>query len=196
MKFINLLPQELQHRAAQQRVIPVYVAACLAAGVVVGALWFGSSQRITYLQRTRDMENTEIQRLQQAVNEVFAEGQLSGSTTDYAKKVAELNKLAAAEVRWPSAFAMVGSIVPKDVTISGYTLVQATSGDVQVKATGEAPSTVSFATLVATLRQDTRITGLVVDTYSFSPATGRVAFSISVSIPAQYVRYAQLKSSQ
>ena len=84
----------------------------------------------------------------------------------------------------------MGKLTPKDTVLGSFSYA-VTTGVVTLKFTGNAPSTVSFATFVDSLRANTTdIITPKVDGYLYDPKTGRVTFGITLTLKPKVVQYA------
>lgn len=190
MKQINLLPPELASQRSRQRAVPALVLAVVAAiGTIMLPWWMlrgveaSLDEQISHQQEVLGI-STGSEKAAESSFESAAVGEVGS-------KVAALNQLAAREVAWLSVLTTVGNLVPKDITLSTYT-VTTNPTDVNIRLVGDAPSNLSFATFVESLRQNKLVSKVVVDGFSFSPTKGTVSFVVQVSSPIKNYRYSEV----
>ena len=187
MKQINLLPPQIAIQQARYRRIPAFGVAVVLAVLLVLTPWyiFGS---------LNDSVAESVQK-QEAVlglgvpDVASAQASLAASqTTRLNSKIEMINALSKREVSWNVAFGLVGKLVPKDIVLSSYS-IDVLSSVVSFRLMGQAPSTVSFASFVQSLKQNTDLKTVSVETYTLTPATGTVLFSVSVTVSSSLVGY-------
>jgi hypothetical protein len=187
MKQINLVPLAVRQKAVNRQTLPYLVLAALIGLAAAGAAWGGFSLQVRSLKATKDsLTQQEAQRAQAAAKD-SASLQVNA---DLLSRVNTLNTLAKADVDWNKAFQYVTTIIPKDVTLQSYSVATA-QGVITLKITGEAPSNVSYATFAEFLKQSkgTIISDFKVDGYTYAPSTGRVTFSVQITVPPDLVKF-------
>ncbi len=190
MKQINLLPPELASQRSRQRAVPALVLAVLmASGTILLPWWMlrgveaSLDEQIVHQQEVLGI-STGTGKVVDESFEVLSVGEIGG-------KVAALNQLAARELSWLDVLTSVGNLVPKDITLSTYS-VSTNPTDVNIRLVGEAPSNLSFATFVESLRQNKTVSKVVVEGFQFSPTKGTVSFVVQVSSPIKNYRYSEV----
>lgn len=182
MKQVNLLPASLRKRQ-QGRVMGVAGGTGLLLGAVCVALI------IVPLKVLVNSSNQQIEALA-ADAAASAANKKPEISADAVQRITQLNALAASEVDWSKAFDLAGSIVPQDITLGNLNYAPAaTSGTMTLSITGTAPSNVSFAVFMESLKSNQKITSVAVSGYSFDPATGTVTFSLAATVPLSSIDY-------
>jgi Tfp pilus assembly protein PilN len=181
MKQINLVPLSVRQKAASRRALPGVVLAGLLGLVLPALAWFGLSIQRGALEGERDRVIIEEQGRQAAAAKDAASLAVDG---DLKSRVEQINTLAGTDLDWAKAFTYVGSLVPKDITVTNYSL-GIVQGKTTLKLTGIAPSNVSYATFAQFLKESTgkQVSSFKVDGYAYSPTNGRVTFTITIVVP-------------
>jgi Tfp pilus assembly protein PilN len=190
MKQINLLPPEVASQRSRQRTIPALI---FAVGVAVAAVlvpWW-------MLQGVEASLDDQLTKQQQVLGiavdtaAVTDDSFEAKSLAEIGTKVQALNALAAREVSWMLALDSTGDLVPKDIVLSTYNITTNPTS-VVYRMVGDAPSNVSFATFVESLRQNKQVTKVVVEGFVFSPTKGTVSFVVIVTSPIVSVQFSKL----
>ncbi|CAN5163128.1 hypothetical protein BH11PAT4_BH11PAT4_4960 [soil metagenome] len=190
MKQINLLPPEIASQRSRQRTIPALVLAVGAAVAAVLLPWWMLQGVETSLDEQL-VKQQQVLGISQEATAPTDDSFETKSLTDIGTKVQTLNQLAAREVSWTTALDSIGDLVPKDITLSSYTVTTNTTS-VVYRMIGDAPSNVSFATFVESLRQNKQVTKVVVEGFVFSPTKGTVSFVVVVTSPIVSVQYSKV----
>ena len=185
MRQINLLPVRIREQRGRRQAGLLLLAALFLGGLAVGALWmFWHAEGALVGQR--------LESAKKAVQEqqtLLAKRQSSlAPDRDLAGRIQQLNTLSQSEVNWAAAFKQADLLVAKDVKLTSLVLAAGT-GDMTVKINGEAPSNLSFASFVETLKANHELKGISIDGYSYSPSTGTVTFALTVQVPATLITY-------
>jgi flagellar basal body-associated protein FliL len=190
MKQINLLPQEVIAQQSRQRVVPVLVVAVLAAAAAALLPWW----MLQGVEASLEDQLVKQQRLlgvdarEEESKDAFQESSLGEITA----KVSVLNQLSSREVSWEKALTALNQVLQKDIILSTYTAAP-TATSMVYKITGEAPSNLSFANFVESLRQNKEVEKVVVEGFNFSPTKGTVAFNVQISIQLTSVKFGGVK---
>lgn len=191
MRQINLLPQEVIAQRARMRTIPALFLAVVIAVIAVIAPWWmlrGVEASLDEQITTR-RDTLGITQKDSAVTDA----ELDSSQTDILTvKITALNQLAKREVVWAEAFNVVEDLLPKDISLTSYTITT-NSAEVTYTLVGEAPSNVSFATFIESLRTNEKVGKVLVEGFVFSPTKLNVAFNIRIASPIATVQYSQIK---
>lgn len=175
MKQINLIPlRELR----RQRLT-------LLGGAAVVGMFLGLAATAT-LYGLVTSENESYKN--RAVAMVRLDEGLSAADTASIARINQLNALGQSEINWSRAFVLVGSLIPQDVTLTGYSYATSAAG-VTLKLNGTASSNLGFASFVRTLQADTALSSPKVESYAYTPATGAVSFSVSALVLPQAINY-------
>ncbi len=182
MKLINFVPQRIRERHARRRLTSILlVAALFGAGVMV-ALWLPLSVEVEGNKKRLEAE------LAASANQPAAQQGII--TEDVAARIAQLNTFSLTEVSWPRAFALAGKIIPKDIRLNSYSYGTA-NNQITLRLSGEAPSNLSFATFLASLKSNKQISSYKVDGYAFTPGTNKVVFGVTLQVPLKEVDYSK-----
>ncbi len=188
MKQINLVPPAVRQKAATRQAVPYLVVAALVGIMASGTAWGGFTYQLNALKQNKDQLVAQ-QQAQDATN-----AKLEATTrvdADLTNRVSQINALAKNDVDWNKAFAYVAALIPQDVNLSNYSLGTGQASTVLLKITGNAPTNVSYATFAQYLTQSTGkvITSFKVEGYSYEPATGKVTFSMTISVPKAAISF-------
>lgn len=191
MEQINLLPESVRQRVARQRLVPYAVLAVLIGVAVVGAGWFALKANVSSLdsqvaKREQDMADSATAALSKDA-QLQATKQAASSLTTRSQI---LNQLSIQETNWSQAFVFLGSVIPKDVTVTAASYVVTDTG-LSITMSGKAPSSISFATFVESLRLNKQLTKQNVDSFSLDTKDGSVTYSITLDVKPEVVRYQQ-----
>jgi Tfp pilus assembly protein PilN len=187
MKQINFLPAELRSKQIQHRTIPFLVLAVVAGAVTVLLPWFMLRQVEKSL--TTQVGKQEIFLGLQPSNQQQAQGAITQrQITDLSGRIKVLDALASQEISWEKVFSVVQDSVPQDVTLTTYNISQGVT-DINLKMGGTAPTNLSFASFVESLKGNSHFTKLVVDGFTYNAAKGTVAFSLTATIKPDAVRF-------
>ena len=189
MKQINLLPVRIR-RQEQKRKLFLFALFGLGMGLGLVAL--------VYIPVKLNVRSSE-QRIEQIkATQVEREKQLAATQNsakldpDTLARITQLNTFSKSEIDWNKGFALVGSILPQEISLSGYTYGNA-AGTVSLKINGTAPSNLSFAVFMQSLATSTAITKPKVDGYTFDPKGGKVTFSLTMGVPIANLYYSSPK---
>lgn len=187
MKQINLLPLEVVAQRSRSRAVPALVLAVVVAAVAVLVPWWmlqgveaSLDEQIVKEQGFLGIATSEDARQ----SETFETRSLALVTT----KVEALNQLAAREIAWTKALSGLGGMIPKDIVLSSYT-VTPMGTEVIYSLVGEAPSNLSFATFVESLRQNEAVDKVIVEGFVFSPTRSTVTFTVQVTSEVKSIQY-------
>ena len=185
MKQVNLLPLAVRQKAAKQQIIPLIIFAVLVGVGAVGMVWAAVNTERSAIQ-------TQLATVQAADAARSAQEKKDHPDptvdNDLVQRVTELNTLAKGEINWGRAMGYVGGLIPKDITLSNYNLSLLQTGP-ELKMSGQAPSSVSFATFAQALQSDKDITSFTVDGFVYNPANGSITFSVSIAVPLSQIDY-------
>jgi Tfp pilus assembly protein PilN len=187
MKQINLVPPAVRQKAENKQTIPLLVIAGLVGVGAAGAAWLAFNLQFKSLQATKtEMVQQEVDR-QKAISKDSADFQVDADLTS---RVTTLNTLAKGDVDWNKAFGYVAALLPKDITLNSYSIATSSTA-ITLRITGQAPSNQSYATFAKFLEQSvgTTVVSSKVDGYAYEPLTGKVTFSVTVSIPPDSVKF-------
>jgi Tfp pilus assembly protein PilN len=187
MKQINLLPIEVRQRAVNQQIVPYLIGSVVIASAAAGLVWFvlhqsiaSTKQNIADLQNEQQLEAAAVAKAQQA-------GAASG---DLQNRITLLNGLAKKDIDWQKTFTYIGNLTPKDIFLSGYSIGTATAG-ITFQATGVAPSNLSFANFMESLRESKFVVKPTVSGFTYDPLKQTVTFTVSWQVPAAQIAYTQ-----
>ena len=186
MKQINLLPLSIRRASAQRKLIPAAVIGVVFGVVLVGGSWFTLQQQNTSLTAQVALA-TALK--QQRADQLEKERNANKIDETLKQRVDQLNTLSKNEIHWTQVFIQIGSLINKDVKISTLSTSQADLATMSIKYGGEAPSNVSFASFIQALQGNASIKEMKIDTYAYTPSTGKVTFAISYKIPVTAVLY-------
>ena len=186
MAELNLLPTSLL-RARNARKV-----ATLGAGLIVGiALVLG----ILYwmIGSATDSARSEIQAPKIAVANKVTTSQASAGTTlaedaDTTTRITALNALGTTELNWPVALQLPGSLLTSSVRLATYSYA-VTPASITLQMSGQAASTVSFASFIQGLQSNASIKTISVSSYTYQPATAGVGFGVSLILDPKSVQY-------
>ncbi len=188
---INFIPADVMRRAYRRQLVPWAVVACmLTGGIVAGSAYLldrikeGLDQDIA----TRERVLTAASGAQQAEEKSALGTRLTGVT----QRTSALNSLALTEIDWSVVFARAEQLIPKDITLTSYTAATKTTG-VELKFSGGAPSNLSMAGFIGLLKENKELTRSAVESYSYSPATGLVQFTVVAEFPQSVALYKRNK---
>ena len=177
MKQINLLSRSVQK---QERLKKLATSSCIA---LVLALGFCAGLR-TVVDDDKKILSEGIER-KKAFDSALVNAQVANAETiedgDLRQRITQINTLAANEIDWNKALDLVGSSVPKDIRLTSYSYAAA-NGIATLKMTGEAPTNLSFAVFVESLRGSKSFTSVKVDSFVYNVAKGSVNFALSVTM--------------
>lgn len=186
MKQINLLPTEIRERAAKHQVVPVLVIAGLVSVASAGLVWVILRQEVAAAKQEIIVRHDEQQKQLVAETKRITALSVSG---DLQNRIAQLNALAKSDVDWARAFSYVGQLTPKDIYLTNFTFGTA-NGALGVKLGGEAPSNLSFAQYMESLRTSTAVQNPKVEGFTYNPSKGgTVTFTVSWQVPTAQVGY-------
>lgn len=188
MKLINLLPASIRDQEVKQRMVPFVVLAVLGAIGAVVVPWLTLREVGADLQHQVTLKEAS---LFQSVAATDKSLQVEKERTDLILRTKTLNKLAAQEISWARVFDLVQSAVPQDVVLSSYNVSVAGTG-LTLRMGGEAPSNLSFASFVESLKARKDFTQIVVDGFTFNPKEGTVTFSVTITVKPELVRFQSL----
>jgi hypothetical protein len=175
MKQLNLLPEIVRIREAQQQLYTSLVVAGVAALAAVGVL--------------RWAVNSELASVQNQLATVQSQNKpnstaLSAADTKTVQRITALNTLSKTDTNWPTTFHLIGDLVAKDITLTSYHTTVTANG-VDVVMAGTAPSNVSFATFADAFQGNKLLTGTKVSGYNYDPTKGIVSFTVEgILLPA------------
>lgn len=184
MKQLNLLSRDYLSQAQKKRQLPALLLACVVGSMACAGVYFAVKA-----------ETAIIQGRSQASDAGVGSGAVANPTKalanqDLGRRINAINNLNKAEVNWSKAFAAIGAIVPKDIVFSGYSLAGGSAATgVVFKGSGEAPSNVSFATFVESIKGNSTLKDVTIDSYSYNSSSGKVTFSVSVTMAFQSLSY-------
>ncbi len=187
MKLINLLPPDIREQEVKHKTLPFLVVAVVAAVASVLLPWLTLRQVAADLQT--QVTTKEAGLFQPVAVTAASDGEKE--TADLILRTKTLNALAAQEISWEKVFVLVQSTVPQDIVLKNYNVAVA-STSVTVKMGGTAPSNLSFANFVETLKARTDFTQIVVDGFTFNPKEGTVTFSVTVTVKPELVTFQAL----
>jgi Tfp pilus assembly protein PilN len=169
---VNLLPKQLRKKRLQTQIITACVAGALlgAAGVAVLTVVMNELQHS--LQRSLEQGKPVISTISTADASALA---------DASARIAALNALAVREVNWGAVFVKAGAMTARDITVRE---VGVTRGLTQItyRLAGTAPSTVSYATYLETLRSLDGVVVVTEEGSTYAAGTGTVTFSVQVGV--------------
>lgn len=185
MKQINLLPPELANQARRQRVIPAVVLAVLVAvaGILVPWYIFGTINEIAAAS-----VDAQEKLLTSSPQDTAKQDAIGKDLAVVANKTTLLNNLAKRETDWDKAFEQLSKLVPREIVLTSYN-VGVSTVDTTIRLNGVAPTNLSFANFVESLKSNTELKSVAVDAFNFSPTKGDVTFTIIVILPIEKVRY-------
>ena len=185
MKQINLLPNAIRQKAANQKLVPYLVISVVLAGVVIGGSYYGL--KIGGNGWDQDIA-TATARNTARHQQLLKEQQANQLSPDLQQRIAEINAFSKSELNWNQALAAMGEVVNKDIALTNLVATPGVT-DFSVTISGEAPSNVSFANFVAALQTNKNLSSAKVDSYSYTPTTGKVTFSITYKMPEASLLY-------
>jgi|GEM_PF-4427032 len=187
MRQINLLPDELQAREVKQRTIPFIVVAIIAGIGAVVVPWLA-------LRQVNDALNTQVTSRQSQVGlvvsaqSIAAAQQQNTDLLDVTKRIQVLNILAKQQIDWASVFSVVEGSIPKDVVLTNFHVAD-TASTVTLDMAGSAPSNLSFASFIDSLKLNTHFSVLLVNGFTYDATNGSVTFSLTASIKPADVEF-------
>ncbi len=188
---INFIPAEVTRKAYRKQLIPWAVVTLLvSSGAVAGSAYL--LDRVS-LNLKRDIELREGE-VTQVVDAKQAEtsSTLGTRLASMTARTNALNSLALTEADWRLVFAKVEEIIPQDITLNTYTAGSTATG-FQVRMSGTAPSNLSMAAFVGLLKGNKDLTKQTVESYSYSPGTGKVSFTVAVEFQQSLVLFKRSK---
>ena len=187
MKQINLLPPSVRQQAATRRALPFFAVAVVAGLASVAVIWV-SLRTETTLTQSRIDAFTAFQKKQAATDAKKQEEARKAVDPDLIARVQQLNTLSATETDWSALFGASGRLIPQDIRLASMSLAP-DQGTVKISLGGQAPSNLSFAVFLESLRANKALAGVGVSSYAFTPSSGVVQFSLGVTLPASQVAY-------
>jgi len=179
MKQINFVPATVVVKATQQRLIGAVVTAVVLAIVAAGGIWFGVNSERSHL-------TDQIAAVQTGAIESTATA--APVYSDTVSRITQLNTLSGSDIKWDAGFTLISTLLPKEITLGSFAFTSTTSG-VGLKMVGTAPSNVSFASFVESIKQNATLTATKVESYAYNPTTGVVTFTVSCLIPRNKLAY-------
>ncbi|MCC2631994.1 MAG: hypothetical protein K0S20_693 [Patescibacteria group bacterium] len=178
MKQLNLVPFAIRKRSEYLALAKVagigLLLGCLATAALAIPL------RLEVASTQKNIEGMKEREAQSEVARMATEKALIGDASDI-EKIKQVNALSKTELSWEKAFAKVEALVPKDIRLTTYSFANA-GGVVTLKMGGIAPSNLSFAVFVESLRASKDvISDLKVEGYTYDPTTKSVTFSLTTT---------------
>lgn len=180
MRQINLLPSELGAREVKQRTIPFVVIAVAAGIAAVVFPWLALKQVNSSISNQVAKRQLQVGLVVVPQNVAANEAQ-TAALADTTNRISILNTLAKSEIDWQRVFDLVQASIPKDVVLTSYHVAVAGT-TTTLDISGTAPSNLSFASFIDSLKVDTHYTVFVVDGFSYNATDGSVVFSITATI--------------
>lgn len=187
MKQINLLPLNVRERSAKQQIVPFLVISVVVAVAAAGIVWFALRESIASTKQTIADQQLEQQQTAAANAKTL---QASAVSTDLQSRIDKLNTLSKTDVDWSKTFTYVGALTPQDIYLNGFS-IGTTDNKMTLQTTGIAPSNLSFAQFMESLRTSKRVQKPSVTAFTYDPVKGTVTFSVSWVIPTDEISYSQ-----
>lgn len=185
MKQINLLPLNVRERSAKQQIVPFLIISVVVAVAASGIVWFALRESIASTKQTIADQQLEQQQTAAANAKTL---QASAVSADLQSRVDKVNTLSKTDVDWNRTFNYIGELTPKDIYLGGFS-IGTTQSQMTLQTTGVAPSNLSFAQFMESLRTSKRVEKPAVVSYSYEPVKGTVTFTVSWNIPADQIAY-------
>lgn len=190
MKQINLLPLDVRHKDAKQRARSILVLTFIISFGTVGTLWFFWHQEINYLNvQIVDAKNATAATTKTAT----AIDQSNSVDPSLLTNINQINTLSKNEISWPKLLAKTDALIPKDIRLVTVSYVSA-SDVTTVNMSGVAPSNLSFATFLESVKGNTAIKDYSVTNYTYDPVKGIVTFGLSIKFGTSELLYTNSSS--
>lgn len=189
VKPINLLPLSYRDEARKKMVLPFIVLFGLLGLFCAGSMYLVVQDEVNSLSESRgEIKSSDSPN----------SAKVTVNYQDTINSINALNTVSKKEVDWNKVFASVGSLTPKDITLSNVTVsgITTSAGSISIKVTGDAPSNASFAAYIDSLNSaSSGVSGLKIDSYAYNAANGRVAFGTTLQLSTQGLLYQSQKTN-
>lgn len=189
-KQINLLPRKVRQAQAAQRQISVAIMGVAVGLGVAGLLWSSLSLQVKFVETKVEQSRRNKTEVERQLADAQQQDLLNDG--DLRSRVGQINTLSKTEVKWERAFQLVSAFTPQDTLLTSVSIAAGTESPV-IRVVGESPSNLSFAVFVESLRKDDQLEITVEDVevegYAYDPTTGKVTFSLVITVPRSALDY-------
>ena len=191
MAELNLLPTSLLRARNARKVATLGAGLIVGIALVLGVLYWmiGSA---TDAARS-EMQAPKIAAANKVTTSPASVGTTPAEDADTTMRITALNVLGTTELNWPVALQLPGSLLTSSVRLSTYSYA-VTPASITLQMSGQAASTVSFASFIQGLQSNASIKTISVSSYTYQPATASVGFGVSLILDPKSVQYAALST--